>query len=220
MNPPSKFVRQAISWLITLLIPYLLIMTSVRLILTPVFLQIEYRTPNFPADSYGFTLQDRLHYSGYLINYLVNNAGINYLGDLKFPDGSPLFKPSELSHMVDVKNLVQATLKIWVIGLALLLLFGLWAWRSGWLADFRLGLRRGGWLSVGLIAAILLAVALNFRLLFTDFHRIFFIGNSWIFLYSDTLIRLLPLRFFQDCFIDAGVLTLAGGLSLGLAVKK
>ena len=220
MNPPSMFVRKAIGWLITLLIPYLLIMTAVRLILTPMFLQVEYHTPNFPADPYGFTTQDRLQFTGDLINYLVNNDGISYLGGLTFPDGSPLFKDSELSHMVDVKNLVQTTLKIWVIGLALLVLLGLWAWRNHWLEDYRLGIRRGGWVTVGLIFAILLFVVLSFRTFFTDFHRIFFVGNSWIFQYSDTLIRLLPLRFFQDCFIDGGIFTLVGGFILGLAVKR
>ncbi len=41
------------SWLIrlvTVLVPLLLILTSVRLLLTPLFVQLEYRTPNFPAD--------------------------------------------------------------------------------------------------------------------------------------------------------------------------
>jgi integral membrane protein (TIGR01906 family) len=220
MNPPSFLARQILSWFITLLIPFLLIMTTVRLLLTPLFLQIEYHTPNFPADTYGFSLADRLDWSKYAVDYLVNSAGIAYLGDLHFDNGSPLFNERELSHMLDVKNLVQVMLKGWIIGWGILILLGIWAWRGFWLDDFRLGINRGGWFTIGLIIAILVAVVINFDALFTDFHRIFFTGNTWIFLYSDTLIRLFPIRFWQDCFIDMGGLCLAAGLALGLVLRK
>jgi integral membrane protein (TIGR01906 family) len=219
MNPPSALTRQIISWLISLAIPFLLIMTAIRVLLSPPFLELEYRMPNFPPDSYGFSMTDRLHWARYAIDYLVNNAGINYLSDLRFEDGSPLYKESELSHMADVKNLVQEMLKGWIIGLAILLLLGIWAWRSFWLNDYRTGLSRGGWFTIGLIVAVLIAVVVNFNTLFTDFHRLFFSGNSWIFLYSDTLIRLFPIRFWQDCFIDMGILSMAGGIFLGIVVK-
>ena len=195
-------------------------MTAVRILLTPPFLEFEYRTPNFPPDTYGFSLADRLHYARYAVDYLVNNAGIDYLGNLKFPDGKPFYNERELSHMSDVKNLVQVMLKVWIIGLAVLLLLGIWAWRSFWWVDFRAGLRRGGWATIGLIIAILIGVSINFYALFTYFHEIFFTGSSWIFLFTDTLIRLFPIRFWQDCFIDMGGLSIAGGLALGLGLRK
>jgi uncharacterized membrane protein len=50
-----------------------------------------------------------------------------------------------------------------------------------------------------------------FGILFVGFHRIFFEGDTWLFLYTDTLIRLFPVRFWQQAF-----LTLAG-LTLGQA---
>ena len=220
MNPPSVLVRQVISWLITIMVPFLIIITAIRILLLPVFLEFEYRTPGFPPDTYGFTLADRLHYAGYAVDYLVNSAGISYLGDLKFPDGKPFYNERELSHMADVKALVQAALKGWIIGLGILLLLGIWAWRSYWLVDFGLGLKRGGWATIGLILLILIAVAINFNTLFTDFHRIFFTGDTWIFLFTDSLIRLFPIRFWQDCFIDMGILSIAGGLALGLGIRK
>lgn len=37
------------------------------------------------------------------MNYLTNDEGIEFLGDLKFPDGSPVYNERELHHMVDVK---------------------------------------------------------------------------------------------------------------------
>ena len=49
--------------------------------------------------------------------------------------------------------------------------------------------------------------------LFDQFHRIFFQEGSWVFNYSDTLIRLFPLEFWRDGFILAGAFTFfAGGL--------
>ena len=71
----NKF-HPILSWLATLLIPVFLIGLGVRLLLTPLFLQIEYNLPNFPPDEYGFTTQDRLHWGPYGINYLLNNADI------------------------------------------------------------------------------------------------------------------------------------------------
>ncbi len=55
---------------------------------------------------------------------------------------------------------------------------------------------------------------------FTLFHQVFFEGDSWLFLYSDTLIRLFPIRFWQDAVLAAAVISLGGGLGLALGLKK
>jgi uncharacterized membrane protein len=49
---------------------------------------------------------------------------------------------------------------------------------------------------------------------FAGFHSLFFEGDSWLFLYSDTLIRLFPLRFWQDAFLWAAVIALGGAFAL------
>jgi integral membrane protein (TIGR01906 family) len=209
-----------LQWVITLLVPFILVITAVRILMTPLFLQIEYRMPGFPTDSYGFTQADRLQWAPFAVDYLVNSAGISYIGDLRFADGTPLYNDLELSHMLDVKNLVQVLLKLWLAGLAVLLILGLWAWRSRWLAGYRRALSRGGWITVGLVVAILAAVVVSFNALFIGFHELFFTQGNWQFYYSDTLIRLFPIRFWQDCFIAVGGLSLLGGLALGLLLRK
>ena len=215
-----KTVSRAFSWLITLLTPVALVFLGMRLLLTPVFLKIEYRMPAFPPDSYGFSLQDRLHWSQFALQYLVNAADINYLGDLSFPDGSPLYNSRELSHVQDVKNVVQPVLKIgngvWIVVLGL----GIWAQCGSWWQAYRRGLWRGGWLTVVEVAAIAVFATTSFWQFFTDFHSLFFEGDSWLFLYSDTLIRLFPVRFWQDAFLVVGVIALAGGLALGLGLRN
>ena len=73
---------------------------------------------------------------------------------------------------------------------------------------------------MGLVLAMILYLAINFRQLFTNFHRIFFEGDTWLFKFSDTLIRLFPMQFWQDAFIAAGALTFLGGLALWFLFEK
>ena len=61
--------------------------------------------------------------------------------------------------------------------------------------------------------------AIAFRQLFTLFHALFFEGDSWLFLYSDTLIRQFPMQFWQDAFLWAGVIAIGGALWLALGLK-
>jgi integral membrane protein (TIGR01906 family) len=215
-----------LSSVVALLVPIALIGLGLRLLLSPLFLQLEYNMPYFPPDEYGFTKEDRLKWAPYALNYLTNNADISYLGDLRFDDGTPLYNERELSHMDDVKRVTQGALRVWYISLALLALFGVWAWFGGWWQAYRLGLMRGGWLMIGLAVTVglivVVGIALNpnvFWNFFAGFHSLFFEGDSWLFLYSDTLIRLFPIRFWQDAFLLAAVIALGGGIALGLGLK-
>ncbi len=216
-----------LSWLVAILVPFALIGLGIRALLTPLFLQIEYNMPYFPPDEYGFTKADRLKWAPHALDYLVNDADVSYLGGLKFDDGAPLYNERELSHMDDVKRVTKGALNAWYVSLALLAALGAWARFGGWMQTYRQGLRRGGWLMVGLAVAIGLVVvagiAVNsnvFWNFFAGFHSLFFEGNSWLFLYSDTLIRLFPLRFWMDAFLFAAVIALGGGVALGFLFKN
>ena len=219
-------MKNILSYLTSLLIPLALIGTALRILLSPLFFNIEYRMPYFPADEYGFTQQDRLRWAPFAVDYLINNAEISYLGDLKFENGSPLYNERELTHMADVKNVVRGALTVWYISLAILALLAMLAWRGDWVYEFINGLRRGGmWMiglavSLGLIAGIGIAISPDvFWQFFTFFHSIFFEGDSWLFYYSDTLIRLFPIHFWQDAFLWAAILALGGGAGLAFGLK-
>ena len=84
-----------------------LLLTSVRCLLSPLFLQIEYRMPGFPADKYGFSDQERYHWANLSLTYLLNREGIDFLEREKLSSGDPLYNERELQHMVDVKNLIN-----------------------------------------------------------------------------------------------------------------
>lgn len=203
-----KFLKSAVSLLVSLVVPFFIIMTAIRVLLTPLFYQIEYRMPYFPADPFGFTFEERLEGARISVDYLVNDAGLDYFDAYTLPDGSPFYNERELSHMLDVKLLVQKMITVWWILGGLLLLSGLAAWRMGWWQAFWKALSRGGKLTLILIAAILVFVVLSFSALFTQFHMLFFSGDSWMFEYSDTLIRLFPMQFWQDAFIWVGALSI------------
>ena len=166
-----KTLSRILAWLITIFVPFALTFVGLRLLLTPAFPQVEYRTPGFPADDYGFTLQDRLHWSTISIEYLVNSADISFLGNLTFPDGSPLFNERELSHMQDVKKVVQPVLWIGYTVWFVVVVCGLWAHFGGWWQEYLRGLRRGGWLTLGLVAAIPAVVMYNMFARWTAGYR-------------------------------------------------
>lgn len=217
-SPRSGYQRW-LSWLVSILVPLLLILTSVRLLLTPAFVQLEYRTPNFPPDPYGFSQEDRLYWSQIALDYLLNDEDISFLGDLRFDDGSQVYNERELKHMVDVKNALQAALIVWYASIGAILLLGMWAYWGSWWQGYKLGLSRGGWITVIFVAVVLVAVLIAFSVFFVFFHEVFFETGTWVFRFSDTLIRLFPERFWRDTFIVIGLVSIAAGLALGLGFR-
>lgn len=204
-----------LSLVVMLLSPLALLFLTLRLLLTPAYLELEYRLPNFPPDAYGFTNAERLHYARLALQYLLDDAPISFLEALKFPDGAPLYTRRELAHMEDVQDVVQIALRIGYSALAVLGGVGLFViWRKEWRPSFRRGLWWGGWLTFILVLLIGLGAVTQFDQFFTLFHWFFFEGDSWLFRYSDTLIRLFPMRFWQDAFLFAGLLMCGGGMLL------
>ncbi len=216
----SAQLARILSWVVTVLVPIALALAAVRVVMTPALLRFEYNQTNFPTDSYGFTIEDRLYWSQIALDYLLNPVDISFLGDLRFEDGTPVYNGSELRHMVDVKDTVRNAMNVWYLSLAVLLMLGIWARRASWWDEFRLGLVRGGWLTVILIGSVILFVLLSFGVLFVAFHNVFFEPGTWKFLFSDTLIRLFPQRFWQDLFLIVGGLSLVGGLALGIGLRR
>lgn len=214
-----KTIRSLILYILLPSVVLFVMMTSIRLLMNPLFLTIEYNLPGFPPDAFGFTKDDRLHWANLSLKYLLNDADISFLGDLRFENGAQVFNERELRHMLDVKILVQRMIRAWGILGIFIFLTGVWAWRGKWLGEYWLTLSRAGWAILIVIGLILAGVIIGFSSLFTGFHLIFFEGDTWLFYYSDTLIRLFPLRFWQDAFTLMGILSAAGGIALILIGK-
>jgi len=197
-------LRRTILILLLVSFPLLIILTSIRLALTPLYVEVEYRLPGFPADTYGFSLMDRLYWSKYSVHYLLGRISHLELSAQTLLDGSSLFNPRELSHMLDVRNLTAVAMQFWYGLLILLVLASLLSIYLGKSQDLFLTFRKGAWWTIGLIILVLIFVGINFDMLFTNFHQLFFEEDSWLFLHSDNLIRLFPVRFWRDIFIFIG----------------
>jgi integral membrane protein (TIGR01906 family) len=229
-----KKIYKGLSWLIAVLLPVVIVLSVVRFVMNPWFLDFEYHTPGFPSDPYGFTLQDRLKYGKLAVEYLNNSAGISFLGDLRFPPGEQappatclemsdctyLFNARELQHMQDVKKVVIGATHVLEIAAVILVVFLIWAWRGKWMRDYIKGLQRGGILTLGLLGLIVLLAVAAFNSIFVIFHEIFFKAGTWTFLFSDTLIRLFPERFWQDTFLMVGGLSVLLGLLFYFGLRK
>ena len=58
----KKTAKTLLSWAASLGVPVVMVMLIIGLLLTPLFVGIEYRLPHFPEDPYGFTKQERHEY--------------------------------------------------------------------------------------------------------------------------------------------------------------
>ena len=214
-------INKLFATLIAILLPFIILMGGIRLIMTPTFPALEYKRAGFPEDPYGFDLTERTKWSTFAVNYLTNDKDIDYLGNLQDFSGNKMFRPEELTHMEDVKHVVKGSLFIWYVAGGIV--FGLSVWllvQKAW-REFRLGYRSGAWITLGLMAAMIAYLAINFNQLFDQFHRIFFSEGSWLFYQNDTLIRLFPLEFWRDGFLLVGAFTLLiAGLLLMVSRKK
>jgi integral membrane protein (TIGR01906 family) len=209
----GKLLHQLSASVISILVPVILIMTSVRLIMTPLFLQVEYARPGFPIDVYGFTVTDRLQYAPYAVNYLLNGETIDYLADLQFLNGVPLFNVRELHHMRDVKVVTQFAFTLTVVLFFVFLVCSLILWRKQ-PAEFWNAIYYGGIYTIALLVMVVVFAVLGWEYFFTLFHDLLFADGTWQFLYSDTLIRLFPEQFWFDAALTIGASSIVGAFGL------
>jgi len=200
--------------LLVLSVPVFLLLTNLYALMSPAFLRYEYGKADFPP-SPGFTDEQRLIVAEKAVTYLRSDAGIEILGDLEGEEG-PLFREKELVHMVDVKVLTrQALLTHGLLGLLIALSLGVLLGIRGTQGQVSTSLLQGSLLTIALLVAVVALIYLNFDWFFTHFHLTFFAGDSWIFDWSDTLIRLFPERFWFDAATLWGFLTLGEAVILG-----
>lgn len=210
--------KAVLNLLVTLSIPLILCTLSILGLLSPVFINFEYQRPGFPEDSYGFSTEERLDFGNETRRYLISSQSLDVLRQLEFENGDPIYKERELTHLEDVKVVIQGLLRVFYAGVAVFFIGGYIARSNQWQEDFKRAVFRGGRLTAILLLTVLFFTLISFQALFTSFHRVFFEGDSWLFYYSDTLIRLFPIRFWQDIFLIFGLLSLAGGGILGWGI--
>ncbi len=203
------FLRLLISFGYVLLV----ISVGVRLVMTPLFLFLEYHRIGFPSDFYGFSVSDRLFYSSQVLTYLLENRSDDYLTSLSFDVGSSLFNDREIVHMIDVNSLSTIFFGIILVILILLIISIIRSYFSLTIRIFiRESIQLGSYITIGLILFVVTSAIVSWETFFSGFHKLFFTENTWIFEYSDSLIRLFPEQFWFDAAI------LVGGIAVLLAL--
>ena len=211
--------KKILSVLMTISVPVLISVLSILILLSPMFMNLEYNRPGFPPDEYGFTTQERLLFGNQTRQYLITNMALANLEELRFKNGEPIYIERELQHLEDVKIVLRGVLNVFWVAVIVTIIGTVFAHYQAWWDGYKRALSRGGWLTTALLGTVLVLSIVSFQALFTNFHLIFFEGSSWLFYYSDTLIRLFPIRFWQDIFLVLGITTLSVGILVGWLLK-
>ncbi len=129
------------------------------------------------------------------------------------------FAEEEISHLADVKALMQKFFLLKNISIVLLFILTLalfYVNKNTALKNLSISVIIGGALTI-LLILLLYILALNFEPSFIKFHELFFAGN-WQFSKEHLLIKLFPSQFFVDItnriilnsLVNASILILAG----------
>jgi integral membrane protein (TIGR01906 family) len=203
-SPVTAVVLQVI---LAILAPLVILIAIIRLVASPVFLWFEYHRPGFPADQFGMDTEQRMTLGSYGLDYLFNLAPPAYLGNLRFDNGNPVFTEAEVSHMVDVKQVMMGTMIGGLIAavLCIIIMVLLYRMRKGAIAR---SLFAGAvWFTIAMLIIAVVALV-GWEAFFTGFHQMFFADGTWTFLTTDSLIRLYPGQFWMDAAIWVVGLTL------------
>jgi integral membrane protein (TIGR01906 family) len=202
-------LRRILIVVIALTIPFLLVVGNIRIVANPWFIQFEYNRSGFPADAYGFTLEQRtpLALAG-LYSVVPEGQGMIELEQARLPNGEPAFTAREIKHMRDVRVLMATVFPLaLILGSVLIILAIVFRKNPAQRDTVPQGLRAGSILTLSLLAGLIAYILINFEAFFLQFHQLFFEGDSFAFRYDDTLIRLYPEQLWSDASILIGVLT-------------
>ena len=214
-----RYLENTFILLITICVPVVICVVSISFLLSPVFMNLEYNRTGFPPDPYGFTTEERLVFGNQTRRYLITGMSLDDLREIKFENGEPIYIERELHHLLDVKIVLIGLFRLFSVLVGFLLLTGFYSVKKQRWERFKEALSRGGWLTAFLLGLIIVLSITSFQSLFVYFHLVFFEGNSWLFKYSDTLIRLFPIQFWQDVFLVFGISTLLGGILVGWLMR-
>ena len=137
-----------------------------------------------------------------------------------------LFGADEVSHMGDVKQLFLLTFSVQgASAMFLLLVTGLaaYAFRRAVWGVLAVWLRRGPFITAGVIATLGVAALVAFDPLFTLFHNIAFPQGNFLFPRTADLVRVFPFGFWRDMTLLIGAMTLLETAALygaGLLLRR
>jgi integral membrane protein (TIGR01906 family) len=212
-----KVLITALSILIAIIVPALLVINAVRVFANDWYVHFEYNKPGFPDDPLGMTKDQRTELALIGLRSVLPQygEGIALLERAQLPDGRAAFNERELGHMRDVRVLFGQIYPLHLIALAIVVGLAIVLGRSAETnAIIPRGLQWGSLLTLGIAALLIVYILINFNTFFTQFHQVFFEGDTWLFRFDDTLIRLYPVQFWSDIATYIGIVTVGQALLL------
>ena len=212
----NRWLKTFLRTVIVVAVPVVLVVMPIRVLMHPRWVYFEYGRPDFPPDSFGFTPQERTRLAITGIESIIGPRGVVVLQEARFSDNSPAFNEREVGHMQDVR-VVTGNIYFAQVVLLIAAAIAVVVLVRGRAPDAASGaLSTGAVVTVVLLVALVVLVLTSFDAFFTTFHRVFFSGNTWLFNYTDTLIRLYPVPFWFDAAAAIGVTSIVEALVLGV----
>jgi len=197
------------SFLVVILSPIIFVGIPTRIAFNEWFIDWEYSKADFPKDRYGMDDDYRKYLAKLGLRAVLSDEGMEEFKRARLPDGRPAFTLREIKHMEDVKNFLG-----WFFPLVYLSTFISFLSLLYLRDKILIGrtLLASSLFSLTLILGAALFSITNYDLAFELFHNYVFDPYSWKFKYTDTLLRIYPMKFWYD-----GTL-LVIGMSLMLAL--
>lgn len=215
----SSRLTKTLQLIIILLVPVLSVFTATRFLTTDRFLAYEYGRAGFPPDPFGFTEGQRFVLASTNVHYVLAHLPDDELAK-QTQDGVPVYSSREVTHMADVRAVFLFVMRMWQGSMILFILTGLALRQKDRKKELVSAIRSGGVLTIGLIGTIALLALFAWQTWFENFHLLFFEPGSWLFSYSDTLIRLFPLQFWMDATFIISTISFIGGLLLAIIGRR
>ena len=131
----------------------------------------------------------------------INSGLLLYLKGRSDSYNKELFNQREISHLEDVKILMGKIdiFYYFILIISILLMVLLFLLDRKRFLKYLSSLSLYSGLVIFVFSLVLfILIVFNFDNVFTLFHRMFFVGGSWIFSSSDSLVNIYPSGFFYD----------------------
>ena len=221
MSAEHSSATRSHSWLsattpvLLLILPILLLSTAVRVEMNSIGLYTRGFHVYEVSETTGISEGQLTQVAGRLIGYFNSitdtpQMTVTHSNGTRFD----LYHDYELIHLADVKVLFFVNAVAQAVSLLLVVVFILAGLSLGRRSAVLNGLRYGAILTLALLVASGLAFAVDFNRMFVVFHLVAFDNPFWqLNPFTDYLVMLFPLGFWQDMFIFAGAGT---GLAAGI----
>jgi len=204
-------MKKAVFVFLVLITPFWILGISARITFNNWFIDYEYSKKDFPEDRWKLPDEVRKKLAKIGLRAVLSEEGLKEFKNAKFTDGRKAFREKEINHMKDVNKFLSLFFPLTYS------LFMLWTGGILLLKEYRSKL----FLFSGFFSLLFLVFAgivsfTDYSKAFEIFHNYFFGKTSWKFHYTDTLLRIYPMKFWFDGSIVIAILSAILSLMLTL----